>query len=912
MMREHCMNKVGQFLIICLLLVSPVGGQAQQQDTVFYVKHVQFPENGTLEQKVSMAARLVPSFRQSAWQKMELTAFLHFGLNTFTGKEWGNGTEDPALFNPVELDAEQWVKTLKEAGFRMVLFTAKHHDGFCLWPTSTTEYSVASSPWKNGKGDVVRELRDACTKYGMKFGIYLSPWDRNAVCYGNSSQYNQFFIAQLTELLTNYGEIHEVWFDGANGEGADGKKQEYDWEAFYEVIRRLQPNAVTAVMGDDVRWVGNEKGVGRETEWSATVLTPGIYTRSTDNNKRLKIHGKSKDLGSRELLKDATELFWYPSEVDVSIRPGWFWRERENGKVKSLKQLVDIYFQSVGCNSVLLLNVPPDCRGLIHGTDAARLKEFAMYRQRMFKDNKVLGGGTSWQAASGEKRVYAMKPDTPVNVILLQEDITKGQRVEKFTVEARVGGNWQSVANGTTVGYKRMLRFPEITADSLRLCIESARLKANIKNVAAYYAEPLSEQENTSCWNNLPRNEWKKLSDRPLTVDLGKVVTLKAFTYAPSNGEATPSIAYRYKFYVSLDGTEWKEVPTSGEFGNIMNNPLPQTVKFGRKEFARYIKLEATAFDASEATVGMNEIGVTVASDKDDETRVYPNPDAALGLKPGDPHPMINGWKFYTAHEFLARNTKDGLPLGFQEHKTTTMSKAANVNNAKCSKVENGVLHMWAVEEPDSIDNGFGKKVKYSHAGYRTVKSGREMFCNFTENMRIEVRFKRTGTVGFNDALWFMGNNGPWPKNGEIDLLENPKKKVNQRAHFTLHSEHHYAGVVGGKGSVTSTIDLDDMSQWNIYWLEWYPDRIVGGVNGKAYFEHKKGAGGNMDWPWSDPAGFYMIFSTGLSVNPKAWPGAVEPSTWDKKNPPSMYVDWVRVYVNDDYNRAAAPETKYY
>ena len=240
------------------------------------------------------------------------------------------------------------------------------------------------------------------------------------------------------------------------------------------------------------------------------------------------------------------------------------------------------------------------------------------------------------------------------------------------------------------------------------------------------------------------------------------------------------------------------------------------------------------------------------------------------------------------------------------------MSKSANVNNAKCSKVENGVLHMWSVEEPDSIDNGFGKKVKFSHAGYRSVVSGKQAWCNFTENMRIEIRFKRVAAEGFNDALWFMGNKGPWPKNGEIDLLENPKKKINQRAHFTLHSENHYAGVVGGEGSVTSTIDLADMSQWNIYWLEWYPDRIIGGVNGKAYFEHKKGDNGNTDWPWSDPAGFYVIFSTGLSVNPNAWPGAVNPAAWDKQNPPSMYIDWIRVYVNDNYTGEKAPKVRYY
>jgi len=388
-----------KLLLLVILFASICSGQAQNEKG-YYVKHLEFPQNATLQEKVDMAARLVPTPQQLAWQQMELTAFLHFGINTFTGREWGDGTEDPALFNPSQLDAEQWVRTLKDAGFKMVLLTAKHHDGFCLWPTKTTTHSVASSSWKNGKGDVVKELRDACDKYGMKFGVYLSPWDRNASCYGDSPKYNQFFIQQLTELLTNYGEVHEVWFDGANGEGPNGKKQVYDWDAFYKTIQKLQPKAVMAIMGDDVRWVGNEKGIGRETEWNATVLTPGIYARSEENNKRLGVFSKAEDLGSRDILKNATELFWYPSEVDVSIRPGWFYHKEEDNKVKSLKHLADIYFQSVGYNSVLLLNIPPDRRGLINEADVTRLKEFAEYRKQAFADDRVKEGQKLWEAIS--------------------------------------------------------------------------------------------------------------------------------------------------------------------------------------------------------------------------------------------------------------------------------------------------------------------------------------------------------------------------------------------------------------------------------------------------------------------------------------------------------------------------------
>ena len=607
------MSKIKAFVMGCLWLAFPFVGQAQE-DTSVYVKHVRFPDAATLEQKVSMAARLVPSPQQLEWQQMELTAFLHFGINTFTGREWGDGTEDPALFNPSQLDAEQWVRVLKEAGFKMVLLTAKHHDGFCLWPTKTTTHSVASSPWRNGKGDVVKELRDACTKYGMKFGVYLSPWDRNADCYGDSPRYNRFFIAQLTELLTNYGEVHEVWFDGANGEGPNGKKQEYDWQAFYETIQRLQPKAVMAIMGDDVRWAGNEKGIGRETEWSATVLTPGIYARSEANNKRLGVYGKAADLGSRRMLKHATELFWYPSEVDVSIRPGWFWHENENSQVKSLKHLTDIYFQSVGYNSVLLLNIPPDTRGLIHEADVARLQEFAAYRAQVFGQNAVRDGQTGWTAKPGDCRVYALQEDKQINVVLLQEDIARGQRVEHFTVEARVKGVWQPVGEGTTVGYKRMLRFPALKADALRVCIDGSRLDAHICNVAAYYAAPLAEQHTATSWNDLPRTVWKQLSDQPLVIDLGRHVALKAFTYAPLGEQAKASMAYRYNFYTSPDGTTWTKVIADGEFSNIMHNPLPQTVALPAcAEGVRFIKLEATTPDATPAVVGMEEVGVSLS-----------------------------------------------------------------------------------------------------------------------------------------------------------------------------------------------------------------------------------------------------------------------------------------------------------
>jgi len=320
--------------------------------------------NDSEEEIIRKAANVVPSARQLQWQRLELTAFFHFGINTFTNNEWGTGKEDPNIFNPISLDARQWVRVAKEAGVKQVILTAKHHDGFCLWPTKTTKHSVENSPWKNGKGDVVREVANACKENKIGFGIYVSPWDMNAPIYG-SDAYNDFFIEQLTELLTQYGSIDEVWFDGANGEGPKGKKQVYDFERWYKVIRKLQPSAVIAIMGPDVRWVGTETGYGRETEWSvvpANNLNQNEIAAGSQTSIAFKPQGDmmGNDLGSRDKIRSASGLVWYPAETDVSIRPGWFYHEEENEKVKSPKKLLDIYFNSVGRNGVLLLNIPPN------------------------------------------------------------------------------------------------------------------------------------------------------------------------------------------------------------------------------------------------------------------------------------------------------------------------------------------------------------------------------------------------------------------------------------------------------------------------------------------------------------------------------------------------------------------------
>lgn len=602
----------------------------QAQET-YYEKHVAFPADATAAEKIEMASRLVPTPQQLEWQRMELTAFLHFGVNTFTGREWGDGTEDPVIFNPTSLDCEQWVRTLKESGFKMAIITAKHHDGFCLWPTKTTRHSVASSSWKGGKGDVVRELRDACKKYGIKFGVYLSPWDRNASCYGDSPAYNQFFIEQLTELLTNYGEVHEVWFDGANGEGPNGKKQIYDWDAILKTIRRLQPKAVTAIMGDDVRWVGNERGIGRETEWSATALTPGIYPRSGEQNKKLGIYGKAKDLGGRDIVARAAELFWYPSEVDVSIRPGWFYHADQDKQVKSLNHLTDIYFKSVGYNSVLLLNIPPDLRGLINENDVQRLKEFSSYLKKTFARNYVLKGNEAWHGTSGTVRQYDIQKEALVNAFMIQEDISKGQRVESFLVEAYKDGSWIHMAEGTTIGYKRLVRFSDTRPERIRVTIRSARGVANVAAVGLFYAEPLADKNEEVQLSDVPVDGWQVVGgnadsrkaidgDRktvwrasaltPLVVDMGDKVEVSGFSYAPSIGEDLTGTIYKYAFYVSLDGESWTKCEASGEFSNIMHNPVPYFVRFGKTYPARYFKLEPLSEINNKNVVTVGEVGI--------------------------------------------------------------------------------------------------------------------------------------------------------------------------------------------------------------------------------------------------------------------------------------------------------------
>ena len=421
---------------------------------------------GTLPRLGMRLDRPRPSRAQLAWQRDELAMFVHFGVNTFTDREWGDGTESPSIFNPSALDARQWARTAKAAGFKAMILTAKHHDGFCLWPTKTTTHSVASSPWRNGRGDVVREFVDACRAEGLKAGLYLSPWDRHEPRYGDSPVYNDIYITQLTELLTQYGAINEVWFDGANAEGPNGKKQVYDWPRTWGTVRRLQPDAVMfSDAGPDVRWIGNESGTAGTTNWST--VDPRIVTRP----------GMEGDEVMRSLQNgDRDGTVWRPGETDVSIRPGWFNHPAEDTKVRSASDLVGLYFSSVGRNSKLLLNVPPGRDGLFHPTDVANLRAMRTELDALFARDLARGGRTRWSsdiAGRGAMEVTLPREAT-VGLVDLREDIAQGQRVAAYVLEAHDGTAWRELQRGTTIGYRRLARVTPGLTRRVRLTISDA------------------------------------------------------------------------------------------------------------------------------------------------------------------------------------------------------------------------------------------------------------------------------------------------------------------------------------------------------------------------------------------------------------------------------------------------------
>jgi len=461
------------------------------------------------------ANKAIPSFNQHKYQQMEIVGFIHFTVNTFTDKEWGFGDEDPKIFNPTQLDAEQWVITAKEGGLKELIITTKHHDGFCLWPSKFTEHSVKNSSYKNGKGDIVKELVDACRKHGLKVGFYLSPWDMNHKDYGKS-EYIVYYRNQLKELLTNYGEINELWFDGANGgDGYYGGANEkrvidkntyYDWDVTIKLAKELQPNImIFSDAGPDIRWVGNEKGFAGRTFWS-TISRENITIGGADT--------KYLNVG------DPNGNNWIIGQCDVSIRPGWFYHRSQDSLVKTPQKLVDIYYKSVGRNAVLLLNLPPDKRGLIHENDVSNLKKFKKIIDETFTVNlasnsKVTSSNyrlkndfftpnnitdhdlkSYWATNDGtiESELVVDIGDTKTfDRILLQEPIQFGQRISKFRIFIQNNNDeWEQVAEETTIGYKRLLRIEPATASKIKIEIKEANNSPAISNFGLYLS---SEEE---------------------------------------------------------------------------------------------------------------------------------------------------------------------------------------------------------------------------------------------------------------------------------------------------------------------------------------------------------------------------------------------------------------------------------
>ncbi|MBQ8642154.1 MAG: alpha-L-fucosidase [Clostridia bacterium] len=450
---------------------------------------------------VKSAAHVVPSARQLQWYDMEFYAFVHFTVNTYTDLEWGLGNEPESIFNPTELDCDQWVEAVKSAGMKGIILTAKHHDGFCLWQTKTTEHCVRNSPWKNGQGDVVKECAEACRRGGIGFGVYLSPWDRNASCYG-TDEYNDFYAAQLTELLTGYGDLFMVWFDGACGEGPNGKRQVYDFPRYNALIRQYQPDAfIFSDFGPDLRWCGNEAGKARRSEWS--VVPHDFCSRAEKQGPAgplmtgslAYMYGSDESIGELDVLQYAHGLAFCGSEVDMSIRPGWFYHEKE--QPHSLERLMQTYLNSCGNNATFNLNIPPMPNGRFHEADIARLKEFGEALEAAFGEAKKVPFTVREIPMEGEtqRRIRLTLPEkTKIAYVELRENIAEGQRVERFRILNAVneekmfnGYSYDQLYNGYTIGHRKICPVKAET-DAVEIQILSARDTVELKDIIIYKA----------------------------------------------------------------------------------------------------------------------------------------------------------------------------------------------------------------------------------------------------------------------------------------------------------------------------------------------------------------------------------------------------------------------------------------
>ena len=572
----------------------------------------------------------LPSEHQVEWHKMEKYAFVHFGLNTFADREWGYGETPASELNPTNLDCEQWVRVAKEAGMQGFIITAKHHDGFCLWPTELTEYCIRNSPYKDGKGDIVGELQAACKKHGLKFGVYLSPWDRNAANYG-TPEYLEYYHKQIEELTTRYGEIFEFWLDGANGGdgyyGGANETRTIDRRTYYnfpEVFAHILKNQPQAIIfsdgGPGCRWVGNENGIASATSWA---LLRGDEVYPGYPEYRTLQYGHT----------DGTH--WIPAECDVSIRPGWFFHESENDKVKSVEKLIDLYYRSVGHNANFLLNFPVDRTGRIHPTDSANAVDAHKRVMAELADNILAGiepevsntrGGkfgakaitdddydTYWATDDNVTEAsvtFTLPAVTKVNRMMLQEYIPLGQRVQEFLVEYRSGDEWMPITineETTTIGYKRLLRFATVETNGLRVTIKSSRACPCINNIAAYYGGAESEIVFEDRADDFPSIEFTSTAEPDrFVLDLGDERTVNVLHYKP-NTDGKGTITH-YELYAGPSANNVQLI-TKGEFSNIKNNPIAQSVRFAPTK-ARVLVLKATRMVNEGDSVAAQRLGV--------------------------------------------------------------------------------------------------------------------------------------------------------------------------------------------------------------------------------------------------------------------------------------------------------------
>ena len=537
-----------------------------------------------------------------------MCAFIHYSMNTYTDQEWGFGNEDLKLFNPSDLDCRQWARVCKQAGMKGIIFTAKHHCGFCMWPSKYTEYSVKNTPWKNGKGDVVRELADACCKEGLKFAVYLSPWDRNHPEYGRP-EYVTYFRNQLRELLTEYGEIFEVWFDGANGGdgwygGAnetrriDGKTY-YQWAETFRMIRELQPKAVIWNDGGDrgdLRWVGNEAGSVGETNWS-------LLNKEGDVPGHMLRHG----------LENGDS--WVAAETNTSIRPGWFYHETENENVKSLSKLMDTYYKSVGRNSCLLLNFPIAPNGRIHPTDSLRGIAFKKMIDEVFKTDLAKKAKKTIALTPQPTTIIDFKKPTQFNRFVVEEDIRYGQRVKKFALEAEVNGQWQPLKDMlveghdglTTIGHRRIICFPAVTATRLRFIVTDAKCEPVIKRTSVYLAPEITADTPNAGEKHASDYYIFFGADKVMFINIDKEATVTGFRYLPPQ-DSRDGIVTHYRVSATTDWNHW-ETLGEGEFSNIVNNPIWQTIRC-KPTRATVIRVEGLRLAQGER-MGYSDVEIT-------------------------------------------------------------------------------------------------------------------------------------------------------------------------------------------------------------------------------------------------------------------------------------------------------------